>query len=290
MRFDHRRHLVSFRSALAWQTLFVQQMSFYHSKVFVVKMTSYEPPWRLARARVRHDPLNRESIVRAALRVLDREGLDGLSMRRVAEELDTGPASLYAHVRNKGELLDLVLDHVMGSLRLPEPNPAHWQEAVREAGREARRVLGEHRDVARISLGRIPTGFNAVTVMERQLALLRAGGLPDRVASLAGDLLALFVGAFMYEESMGLASPLGEEATPEETLAMIREYFASLPSDQFPNITALAEEMTDPSLGNDARFEFGLEVILRGLATYLPNPEGKARAQRPAPSGVKKSR
>src|SRR5689334_22041333 len=67
-----------------------------------------EPPWRSHAQAARRVPLTRESILEAALRVLDRDGMDGLSMRRVAQELGTGPASLYWHVRNKGELLQLL--------------------------------------------------------------------------------------------------------------------------------------------------------------------------------------
>ena len=103
-------------------------------------------------------PLTRQAIVEAALRVLDREGMDALSMRKVGEELGTGAASLYWHVRNKEELLQLVFEAVIEETRLPTPDPANWQEQLREFARASRTTLGGHRDVARISLGRIPAG------------------------------------------------------------------------------------------------------------------------------------
>src|SRR5512132_1396499 len=74
------------------------------------------PPWQRVperSSRRRRDPLTREAIVVTALRVLDRDGLDGFSMRRVAEELDTGAASLYWHVGSKDGLLDLILEEVI---------------------------------------------------------------------------------------------------------------------------------------------------------------------------------
>src|SRR5262249_48625418 len=117
-----------------------------------------EPPWsrrRATRERPR-SPLSREAIVEAALRVLDREGYDGLSMRRVAEELRTGVASLYWHLANKEELLQLVLDRVIGEVHLPAPDPERWQEQLKELAREWRAVYARHRDVARISHGRVP--------------------------------------------------------------------------------------------------------------------------------------
>ena len=92
-----------------------------------------EPPWQAApRQRPARAPLSREAIVDAALRVLDREGAAGLSMRRVADELGTGPASLYWHVANKDALIDLIVDRVAGEVPLPEPDPDRWQEQLRD--------------------------------------------------------------------------------------------------------------------------------------------------------------
>src|SRR5262245_11121476 len=103
-----------------------------------------EPPWREARETPR-TPLTRQAIVEAALRVLDREGMDALSMRKVGEELGTGAASLYWHVRNKDELLQLVFEAVSEETTLPRPDPARWQEQLRDVAREMRRSMNRHR-------------------------------------------------------------------------------------------------------------------------------------------------
>jgi AcrR family transcriptional regulator len=224
-----------------------------------------EPPWRRPRRQTsRRQPLSREAIVEAALRVLDAEGLDGLTMRRVARELGTGAGALYWHVASKEELLVLVVDQVARELELPEPDHSRWQEQLKELGRAMRALMRKHRGVARISLGRIPLGPNTLRVAEWQLGLLRAAGVPDRTAALAGDLFALYVGAFVYEESLGVQSPDGRERPPREVVAMIADYFASLPADRFPNIAATLPLLTagDP----DERFEFGLDVLVRGVA------------------------
>jgi AcrR family transcriptional regulator len=224
-----------------------------------------EPPWRKSTRRAaRRQPLSREAIVEAALRVLDAEGVDALTMRRVATELGTGAGALYWHVASKEELLILLIDQVAGELELPEPDPGRWQEQLKQVGREMLRIFRSHRDVARISLGRIPIGPNTVRAAEWQLGLMRAAGVPDRAAALTLDLFALYVGAFAYEESLGLQSPDGRDRPPHEILAMIGGYFASLPADRFPNIAALTEEMM--SGGPDERFEFGMDVLVRGLA------------------------
>ena len=85
-----------------------------------------EPPWRLnARQRpAPRPPLTREAVIEASLRVMDRDGMDGLSMRRVADELGSGPSSLYWHVRNKEELLQLVFERVIEELELPDSSTA----------------------------------------------------------------------------------------------------------------------------------------------------------------------
>src|SRR5919204_4918516 len=115
-----------------------------------------EPPWRAApRQRPARAPLTREAVVDAALRVLDRDGAEGLSMRRVAEELGSGPASLYWHVASKDKLINLLVDRVVGEIELPPPDPARWQEQFMEGMRQARRVFQRHPGVAGLTLGRI---------------------------------------------------------------------------------------------------------------------------------------
>jgi AcrR family transcriptional regulator len=227
-----------------------------------------EPPWQAAaRQRTARAPLSQEAIVDAALRVLDREGAAGLSMRRVADELGTGPASLYWHVASKDALINLIIDRVAGEVPLPEPDPDRWQEQLRDWLLGVRRVFGRHPGVAALTLGRIPTGRNVVRWAEWTLALMRGAGIPDRIAAFAGDLLGLYLGATGYEAALPpMTSPTGEPLSPEETAAMVRDYFASLPADQFPNVLATLDELFGG--GPDERFELGLDVILRGLASY----------------------
>lgn len=227
-----------------------------------------EPPWRTgARSQAPpRVPLTREGIVDAALRVLDRDGLEALSMRRVGEELGTGAASLYWHVRNKEELLQLLFERVVGEIVLPDPDPSRWREQLEELARQMRDVMKRHRDIARISLGRIPSGPSMALVTEWMFELLRPVGIPDRVIAYLGDLAGLYVGAYTYEESLPLASPTGEELQPEQIVGMFKDYMRSLPEDRFPNTRGAVDLL----FGGDAdeRFAFGIDVILRGLATY----------------------
>jgi AcrR family transcriptional regulator len=225
-----------------------------------------EPPWSPPRRRPAKAPLTREAIVDAAMRVVDREGAAALSMRRVAEELGTGPASLYWHVANKDALINLIIDRVAGEIHLPEPDPDRWQEQLRDWLLEVRKAFDRHPGVAALTLGRVPVGPNLVRFTEWTLSLLRGAGIPDRIAAYSGDLLGLYVGATGYEATLPVPSPTGEPRSPTETVAMLRDYYASMPPDQFPNVLATLDDLFGG--GAEERFQLGLEVILRGLASY----------------------
>ena len=222
-----------------------------------VSGTLPEPPRRGRRPRAAapaaRTPLSRERIAGAALAIVDAGGLDALSMRAVAQSLGTGPASLYAHVADKDELLALLVERVAGEMRLPEPDPEHWQEQVKDMVREMRAVLLAHRDLARAALAEIPLGEGGLRVTERLIAVLRLGGLPDQVVAYGCDLLTLHAVATAAEEA----------ARSGEHLAEVRAYLGALPPDRFPNLAELGG-----LLGAGERFEFGLDVLVAGLAEY----------------------
>ena len=209
-------------------------------------------------------PLNRDRIVDAALRILDAGGLDAVSMRSVAEALGTGPASLYAHVSGKDELLSLLIERLAGEMHLPEPDPERWQEQIKELVREMHSALLAHRDLARASMGTIPLGESALRVTDRMIELLALGGLPERVIAHAVDLLPLYAVATAFEQSLA-----GERTSTEDGaryLAEVDAYLAALPPDRFPNLAAFAPELAKGDAGE--RFEFGLDVLVAGLAAY----------------------
>ncbi|GAA2414939.1 TetR family transcriptional regulator ActII [Actinomadura vinacea] len=231
------------------------------------------PPWRKQRAGRRRDasrrPLSRELIVDTAIGVLDAEGMDAITMRRIAQELGTGPASLYAHVANKDELLEDVLDRIAAEVALPEPDPARWQEQLKEVAREIRAMYRRHGDIARASLGKIPTSPNVLRIAECELALMRAGGVPPKIAGLAVDRFAQMIDADCIEGTV-LAGKSPEGQDPHEFYAafvpQVRAYFEALPAERFPNIVAMAGELTGGD--DDDRFEFGLDIMVRGIASY----------------------
>jgi AcrR family transcriptional regulator len=192
-------------------------------------------------------------------------------MRRLAEELRTGAASLYWHVGSKDALLDLVFDEVIGELRVPDPEPERWADQLKEIAHDMRATILRHRDIVRISIGRIPMGPNALRYSERILAVLRAGGVPDDLAVLGHHLLFSIVNGFTIDESGELAAtdshPRGEEAG-----AMVRSYITALPPDRFPNMVAVADHyaITD----NDRRFTLLIDLYVDGLAARVRAARG----------------
>jgi TetR/AcrR family transcriptional regulator, tetracycline repressor protein len=225
------------------------------------------PPWeRVPRraARRRGDPLTAQAIVDAALRVLDAEGLDGLSMRRIADELDTGAASLYWHVGSKDGLLDLLLDQVIGEQQVPDPEPERWQQQLKDVARELRATILRHRDIVRISIGRVPMGPNALRWSERVLAILRAGGVPDELAVLGHHLLISAINGFTMDETGEGGQPPAEQPPLEELARMVRDYIAGLPPDRFPNLVAVADSYA--IIDQEKRFDLLLDLFVDGLA------------------------
>jgi len=229
------------------------------------------PPWQRLPdrpGRRRREPISREAIVTAAIRLLDREGLAALSMRRLAEELGTGAASLYWHVGSKDGLLDLVFDELIGEEQVPDADPSRWQEQLKDIARAQRRISLRHPYLVRISIGRIPMGPNALRFSERVIAILRAGGLPPRLAVQGYLLLISTVNGFTVDETgVDDDGPPGpdDNAPPsrQEAADMARDYVASLPADQFPNMVGLADEFAFADA--DERFEMLIDIFVDGL-------------------------
>jgi AcrR family transcriptional regulator len=217
--------------------------------------------WEVKKVRSpRRRGLTESQIVDAAMAIVDAEGLDALTMRAVAAALGTGAASLYAYIGSKDDLVNLLIDRAIGEMRFEgEPDPVRWREQFREAALEMRAVWGRHGDLARASFGRIPVGENVLVGGEWMSAVLRVGGLSDRVIGMAMDLFALYVGAVSYEDS--LEAGQGDVEEFQAFIAQLRGYYAALPVDRFPNLQSLAGALT----AEEDRFRFGVDVIIAGL-------------------------
>ena len=115
----------------------------------------------------------------------------------------------------KDGLLDLVFDHIIGEQEVPDPDPERWEEQLREVARTMRATLLRHRDVVRLSIGRIAMGPNALRYGDRLLGILRAGGVPPDLAVTAHRLLFAIVNGFSLDDTEeGGMPPAGHFAGP----------------------------------------------------------------------------
>jgi AcrR family transcriptional regulator len=137
--------------------------------------------------------LSRAAIVDAALAVADRQGLDAVSMRRVADELDTGASALYVYVQNRDDLLEAMFDHAMAAVAGAELPGGDWRERLTWLLLQSISAASGHGGLARVALTTVPAGPNAIAVTERVRALLTEGGLDVAAIPAALDLLGLFV-------------------------------------------------------------------------------------------------
>jgi TetR/AcrR family transcriptional regulator, tetracycline repressor protein len=139
-----------------------------------------------------------------------------------------------------------------------------WKEQLKEVARTMRATLLAHRDIGRLSIGRIPVGPNALQYADRVVGILRAGGIPGPLAVVAHQLLISIVLGFGIDETGEGGAPPADQPPPEAAGAMLHEYMASLPGDRFPQLSAVAEHYGASDA--DARFELLLDIYVDGLA------------------------
>jgi AcrR family transcriptional regulator len=205
-------------------------------------------------AATRVDKLTPEAIVRVAIGLADREGLGALSMRRLGSELGYSGMSLYTHVANKDELLDLVADHVLGEV--PDLDPAvPWPTAIAEFFGTLHAVLVRHRRLAAIFTLRPTRGPNTARHSRNVLAALAGAGLAPATAIEAYIALSCYtIGAALYSAAR---SGSGE---PDANWITFGEN--DLPLD------ATARRQLADRAGSE-QFRSGLEHLVRGYAAEL---------------------
>ena len=217
------------------------------------------------RTAVRSSLTSRE-VARAALTMVERDGLDGLSMRRLADDLGVQAASLYWHVQSKDHLLDLMAGELFSTLQLPLPAPAPgggWRRGLRDLSAAYYRFLLSHRDAGRIVAGRFVLIGHLARHLEPFAGLLRRGGCADTDIAYGLYAIVIYIQAFVLQQQTPLTGDSGAGAAERDALARIREGLSHLPQDKFPVTTALAEPLTRPDI--ERRFFFGLDLLIDGL-------------------------
>ena len=222
---------------------------------------------RSRRERPAKPALSREGIVTAALAVLRAEGLEKVTMRRVAAELDTGAASLYVYIRDTEDLHAQLLDALLGPVADAIPADGTWRERLTAALTQYTSTLFDYPAIARLAFFNWPSGPNYLALIDLLLALLAEGGVPDRDAAWAIDLLMQFATAMAAEQGTREASERADEATSDLEAAI-----ATVEATAYPNIARLGDELL--SGDGSSRFAWGLDVLIAGiLATRRSHPE-----------------
>jgi AcrR family transcriptional regulator len=214
----------------------------------------------------RKPPITVERITSAALEVVATQGYDALTMRSVAALLNTGPASLYAHVVNKADIDELIIGRLCAQLILPKPDPAAWCKQIHDVCAQLRDQYLTFPGISRAALAMVVTNLEVLRVNEGMLGILLAGGVEPQTAAWAIDALSLYVAAYTLEISLatqrqGQMDDVWVVSRKERDELMRR--FTALPADQFPQTRRYAAELTSGT-GHE-RFDFTLGLILDNL-------------------------
>jgi AcrR family transcriptional regulator len=216
-------------------------------------------------ARGRKPGMTVEAIVSAAIAIADAEGLDALSMRRVADALGVGTMSLYRYLPGKTELYELMLDAVVGMDGLPEPDPAGWRAGLTTFARQSLTGYRRHPWLLEASLSRGLMGPNQAAALDALLRVLSGIGLTS------GQRMAVVGLVIGYVQ--GRARQLAEATKVEQHSGMsdgqFWQEFAPLLEPHLDAFPTLAAVWRDEDLSWEDEFEFGLARVLDGIEAYI---------------------
>jgi AcrR family transcriptional regulator len=231
---------------------------------------------RSTRDRPAKAPLSENAVVDAALAILKSDGLEAVTMRRVAAALDTGAASLYVYVPGREGLLQAMLDRVTATIELEAPDPPRWRAQLHALLQRMRQALVAHPGIAAMTLANPPTTEAVLRLTENLLGILLAGGLDPQDAAWAGDIFVLVATAVAREDDVRHPRGRSDDGERREQVDQLYRTLASLPPDRFPLIAAHAAQMVAGD--GDERFRFAIDVVIDGVvaraARRLPVPPG----------------
>jgi AcrR family transcriptional regulator len=207
----------------------------------------------------RREPLSRQRVVRAALRIMDAEGLEAVTMRRIGRELGVEAMSLYNHVLDKDDILHSICEEVMAEFRNPEAE--HWTEAARLGAHEYRRLLLAHPNVLTLMTGRKApfTNPESMRAFEFALDLFSTAGLSPVDALMA---FHAFGGYILGYVTMELGTMVGGPEDEEHVRAH-REMARMVESEDLPRLRESLPYLADCDI--EEQFEFGLDLLIDGI-------------------------
>ena len=212
----------------------------------------------LQREAPRRVPLSRERVLRTAVALADRAGIESLSMRRLAEELGVVPMALYKHVANKDELLDGMVDLVFCEIEFPSSG-ADWKTALRQRAFSTRAALARHPWAIGLMESRTRPGPANVRHHNGGMGCLREAGFSFRMALHAYTALDSYTYGFALQEK---SLPF---ETPEESAAVAELMLRPFPADEYPYLAEGVVELGKSGFNYTEEFEFALDLLLDGI-------------------------
>ncbi|MCE7010958.1 TetR/AcrR family transcriptional regulator [Kibdelosporangium philippinense] len=212
--------------------------------------------------------LTRAGIVATAVEILRAEGLAKVTMRRLAQELDTGPASLYVYVANTDELHAAILDDLLGEVDLETAARGDdWRERLVGVLSSYTLVLFTHPELARAALVARPSGENYLRLLERLLALLDEGGVPAAQAAWGVDILLQSATATAAEASTRAQS----QARAQQQWDAMTRALHEVDGQAYPQVHALADQLLSGT--PQERLSWNFRMLINGIAsTPVPQP------------------
>ncbi|MGH3330045.1 MAG: TetR/AcrR family transcriptional regulator C-terminal domain-containing protein [Nocardioidaceae bacterium] len=207
----------------------------------------------------RRAPLSRERVLRAAVALADQSGIDSLTMRRLGQELGVEAMSLYNHVANKNDILDGIVDLVLGDIEIP-PEGTHWKTAMRERAISAHEVLLAHPWAAILVMSRFNIGPGMTRYLDATFGRLREGGFSVQGALDAWNTLDSHLYGFTLQQ-------LNLPFEAREARQVSADVLGQLPADEYPHVVEVITEIMQT--GREEDFELGLDLILDGLERTL---------------------
>lgn len=210
-----------------------------------------------------------DRILAVALEILDEQGADALSMRSLAQRLESGTATLYRHFANRSELVAMLVERVLGEIDIDAQAVAElpWRQACMLFAQQMFEALGRHGNVAPLLIGHVPIGPNALAGREICLSVLLDNGFAPSVAAHAYATLARYVLGFAIQLS-------GSTSATAEGDAEVSAAFHHLDPSRYPATVAVADELPVPL---EEEFEFGLRLIVAGLERLQGSTHPEAR-------------
>jgi AcrR family transcriptional regulator len=205
-------------------------------------------------------PLSRERVLQAAIELADTGGIESLSMRKLAQELGVQAMSLYNHVEHKDDLLDGIVDMVVGEIEVPDFS-VDWKTAMRRRSNSAHAVLLRHPWSTMPLVSRVNVGPAMLRYVDATLGCLKEAGFSLQMADYAWNAIDSHIYGFTLQE---LNFPFEKSDYAEAA----KQGLALIPADKYPYLNKLTHHVMDGDYDGIHDFEFGLELILNGLESF----------------------